>query len=234
MIKSKQDIFLFFAIMKHICNQSPYEEAIAAFLGFCHQKIYPKRASIIKIGDTGDKLLFIVEGSVAVCAENEDDNTGTELVLAYLNQNEFIGEIGIFKGAETRKVNVRAREACILAEISYERFQDLLQNELLAYAPRILFVIGEQLSSRLLATSRKLCQLNFIDVQGRIARLLLDLCKSPEAITHPDGMQLHISRQEIGRIVGCSREVAGRILKDLEAKGTISSHGKTIVVYGTR
>jgi CRP/FNR family cyclic AMP-dependent transcriptional regulator len=47
-------------------------------------------------------------------------------------------------------------------------------------------------------------------------------------------MQLHISRQEIGRIVGCSREMAGRAIKELELKGLVSSHGKTIVVYGTR
>jgi CRP/FNR family cyclic AMP-dependent transcriptional regulator len=53
-------------------------------------------------------------------------------------------------------------------------------------------------------------------------------------MTHPDGMQLHISRQEIGRIVGCSREMAGRVLKELERKKLIQSHGKTIIVFGTR
>ena len=47
-------------------------------------------------------------------------------------------------------------------------------------------------------------------------------------------MQLRITRQEIGRIVGCSREMAGRVLKELEQKGLISAHGKTIIVFGTR
>ena len=73
-----------------------------------------------------------------------------------------------------------------------------------------------------------------MDVEGRVARTLLDLCKSPEAMTHPDGMQLHLSRQEIGRMVSCSREMAGRVLKELENKKLISAHGKTIVVFGTR
>ena len=45
---------------------------------------------------------------------------------------------------------------------------------------------------------------------------------------------LDITRQEIGRIAGCSREMAGRVLKELEAKGLITAHGKTIVVFGTR
>jgi CRP/FNR family cyclic AMP-dependent transcriptional regulator len=62
----------------------------------------------------------------------------------------------------------------------------------------------------------------------------LDLCKEPDAMTHPDGMQIRITRQEIGRIVGCSREMAGRVLKNLEEQGLISVSGKTIVVFGTR
>jgi CRP/FNR family cyclic AMP-dependent transcriptional regulator len=220
--------------MKSTFSQPPYQEAMAAFLKFCHQKTYPSKVNIINIGDIGDRLFFIIDGSVAVCAEDEDSETGHELILAYLNKHEFIGEIGIFKGAETRKVNVRTREICVLAEISYVRFKEVLRKELLYYAPDILHLIGEQMAERLLATSRKLCELAFIDVEGRIARALLDLCKLPDAMTHPDGMQLHISRQELGRIVGCSREMAGRVLKELEIKGVIASHGKTIVVYGTR
>ncbi len=212
----------------------PYSEALTAFLKFCHQKTYPNKVDIIRIGEMDDRLFYIIDGSVAVCAEDEDSETGHELVLAYLNKNEFFGEIGIFKGGEVKKVNVRTRESCVLAEISYSRLKEVLRKDLLYYAPDILYMIGEQMAGRLLNTSRKLCELAFIDVEGRIAHALLDLCESPEAMTHPDGMQLHISRQEIGRIVGCSREMAGRALKELELKGVITSRGKTIIVYGVR
>lgn len=164
----------------------------------------------------------------------EDAEGGHELILAYLNKNDFIGEIGIFKVAETRKVSVKTRGECHLAEISYERLRQVLKKDLMEHGHDILFMIGEQLSTRLLNTSRNLRDLAFMDVEGRIARTLLDLCKSPEAITHPDGMQLHISRQEIGRMVSCSREMAGRVLKELENKKLITAHGKTIVVFGTR
>jgi CRP/FNR family cyclic AMP-dependent transcriptional regulator len=47
-------------------------------------------------------------------------------------------------------------------------------------------------------------------------------------------MQIRITRQELGRIVGCSREMAGRVLKTLEEQGLISVKGKTIVVFGAR
>ena len=77
-------------------------------------------------------------------------------------------------------------------------------------------------------------RLAFMDVAGRIAGTLLDLCKEPDAITHPDGMQIKITRQEIGRIVGCSREMAGRVLKSMEEQNLLTAQGKTIVVFGTR
>lgn len=209
-----------------------YKEALEHFLRFCHIKKYPAKNTIIRPGDVGDRLYFIIDGSVSVCAEEAEG--GHELILAYLNRNEFIGEIGVFKTTEVRKVSVKTRCECHLAEISYERLRQLLRKELAEHGVDILFMIGEQLSSRLLNTSRNLCDLAFMDVEGRIARTLIDLCKSPEAITHPNGMQLHISRQEIGRMVSCSREMAGRVLKELEHKKLITAHGKTIVVFGTR
>lgn len=218
--------------MTHFSQIDNYKEALTAFLQLCHKKKYPAKATVVKPGDTGDRLYFIVEGSVSICAEDEEGDQ--ELILAYLNKNEFIGEIGVFKGAEMRKVSVKTRTPCFLAEIGYERLRQALKKELLEHAPDLLFMLGLQLSSRLLITSRKFCDLAFMDVEGRIARVLLDLCKEPDAITHPDGMQLHITRQELGRLVGCSREMAGRVLKELEDKKLITAHGKTIVVFGTR
>jgi CRP/FNR family cyclic AMP-dependent transcriptional regulator len=73
-----------------------------------------------------------------------------------------------------------------------------------------------------------------MDVTGRVARTLIDLSKEPDAMTHPDGMQIRITRQELGRIVGCSREMVGRVLKNLEEQGLITAKGKTMVVFDTR
>jgi CRP/FNR family cyclic AMP-dependent transcriptional regulator len=53
-------------------------------------------------------------------------------------------------------------------------------------------------------------------------------------MTHPQGMQIKVSRQELSRLVGCSREMAGRVLKVLEDEGLVSASGKTIVVYNVR
>ncbi len=71
-------------------------------------------------------------------------------------------------------------------------------------------------------------------VTGRVAHAIMDLCNEPDAMTHPQGMQIKVSRQELSRLVGCSREMAGRVLKVLEEQGLLTAHGKTIVVFGAR
>lgn len=73
--------------------------------------------------------------------------------------------------------------------------------------------------------------LAFIDVSGRIARCLIDLSSQPEAMILHNGRQIRITRQEIGRIVGCSREMVGRVLKTLEEQGMIETDGKAILIF---
>ena len=124
---------------------------------------------------------------------------------------------------------VKAKTECEVAEISYAKFQELVKQD-----PSLLFHIFRQMATRLSRTTRKAGDLAFLDVTGRVAGTLLELCREPDAMTHPDGMQIKITRQEIGRIVGCSREMVGRVLKELEEQGLVSVKGKTMVVYGTR
>ena len=154
------------------------------------------------------------------------------MIIAYLNAGDFFGEMGLFakEGSEPeRSAWVRARTECEVAEISYSQFRELSQQD-----PDMLFSLGRQMAERLRQTTRKVGDLAFLDVTGRVARTLLDLCKQPDAMTHPDGMQIKITRQEIGRIVGCSREMVGRVLKSLEEQGLVHVKGKTMVVFGTR
>jgi len=209
----------------------PEPEYLQPFLSFCHRRRYPSKTEIIRPGDPADVLYYIIEGSVTIVMEDDD---GREIILTYLNKGEFIGEMGLFIPQPQRSVLVRTRSECVLAEISYKRLEQLFDTDLKQYARSILYAFGTQMTERLLHTSHKVGHLAFLDVTGRIAGTLLELCKQPDAMTHPDGMQIRITRQEIGRIVGCSREMAGRVLKTLEEQGLISVKGKTIVVFGTR
>ena len=201
------------------------DPTVARLLENCHTKRYANSSRIIHAGDPSTTLYYITGGSVSVMIE---DDTGHEMVLAYLNQGDFFGEMGLFEENE-RSALVVARGECEVAEISYSKFRELAHED-----PDIMMLLAGQMTRRLRATSRKVINLAFLDVAGRVARTLLDLAHQPDAMTHPDGMQIRITRQEIAKIVGCSREMAGRVLKELEEQGLITAHGKTIVVFGTR
>lgn len=196
------------------------------FLSHCHRRKYPAKSTIIYAGDDSDALYYIIRGSVTVIIEDDD---GREMIMAYLNEGDFFGEMGLFEETASRSAWIKAKTECEVAEISYQKFKELVKED-----ADILFAVSAQISGRLRATTRKVGDLAFLDVTGRVAHTLLDLCKQPDAMTHPDGMQIKITRQEIGRIVGCSREMVGRVLKTLEEQGLVSVKGKTMVVFGTR
>lgn len=204
---------------------TPHIPGVETFLSHCHRRRYPAKHTIIFAGDTGDTLYYIIKGSVTVLIEDDD---GREMIVAYLNPGDFFGEMGLF-GHEDRSAWIRAKTECEVGEISYAKFLEFTESN-----PEVLFALTRQIANRLRDTTRKVGDLAFLDVTGRVARTLLELCNEPDAMTHPDGMQIKVTRQEIGRIVGCSREMVGRVLKTLEDQGLVSVHGKTMVVFGTR
>ena len=218
-------------VRRAVSPLAPEPATLERFLAHCHRRRYPTRTDVFRPGDPAGTLYYIVSGSTSIITEEDD---GRELVLGYLGAGEFVGEMGLFIETERREVALRSRTPCELAEISYERLYQLLQGQLSADAPKLLYAIGSQLSRRLLDTSRKAGRLAFLDVTDRIVRTLHDLAREPEAMSHPQGTQLRVSRQELARLVGCSREMAGRVLKKLQADGSLHARGKTVVLYGTR
>lgn len=199
---------------------------IERFLSYCHIYKYVPQRTFIYQGKIATTLYYLIHGTAVVFIK---DNDGKEIILSYLNKGEFIGELGFFTPEKNRSAEVRTKNTCILAEISYKKLNQLIQIN-----SEIITQISQQMANRLQITSEKVCNLAFLDVTGRIVQTLLNLSKQPEAITHPNGMQINITRQEISRIVGCSRETVGKIIKKLEKQNIVSAHGKTIVIYGTR
>jgi CRP/FNR family cyclic AMP-dependent transcriptional regulator len=214
-------------IVREIPTLNPSLELL---LKFSHHKSYKAKKIIIHEGDASTSLYYIIEGSVSVLAESEN---GEEIILAQLNQGDFFGEAGLFDfdsdDESKRTARVISRTDSIIAEISYAQFKQIVSED-----PAVMFLLTGQIFNRLKKTSQKVRDLIFLDVKGRIAHCLLDLSSEPDAMTHPDGMQIKITRQDLAKMVGCSREMAGRVLKELEDEELITAHGKTIVVFGTR
>ena len=195
---------------------------LAPYFEHCPRRSYKTNQLIISAGDQSRMMYYLVSGSVSVIME---DQSGHEIVLAYLNGGDFFGEMGMFDERSERSAWVRARSACEVAQVSYDKLNELSQQH-----PEVLIGMLKLLALRVRDTSRKLGDLAFKDVNGRIARTLIELCATDEAKQMEKGVGIDITRQELGRIVGCSREMASRVLKGMEERGLIEVLGKTILV----
>jgi len=199
------------------------KQVVQAFVEIAHKRSYPPKHNIVHSGDQPHILYLILEGSVSVLVENDQ---GREMVLAYLNPGEFFGEMCLFPDQKVRTAIVRTRSATLVAEVAYQAFRSFNQEH-----PDIMFEVAGQLAARLRDTSRRLRDLTFLDVAGRVARELLELSRKPDAKRNADGALVKISRQELARLSGCSREMSGRVLKKLEEDGMISAQGRNILVH---
>ena len=125
---------------------------------------------------------------------------------------------------EPHSATVRAEvqtDVLILGRLEFARC--LPENSSMAYA------VMKGLVQRLRHADRKIESLALMDVYGRVARALLEF-----AVEDAEGNAVirdKVSRQDLAKMVGASREMASRVMKDLEVRGFIEtrSDGSTVV-----
>ena len=183
------------------------------------------RDTLLDLNDCQDVIFLILDGVMSVQTHGSD---GRQMIHDYLGRGEFFGEASV-TSSDGLDVCVSACGGCILAQIPRDHFMEVAHDY-----PEIYVNILGNLVDRLERANQRATDLAFLDVTGRVKSTLFHLAKGPNAITHPDGMQVRITRQEIGLIVGCSREMVGRALKSLTEADLIVVGGKNIVVLGTR
>ncbi len=198
-------------------------QVLDRFLAHCRTREISAGALLIKVNETPESLFYLVDGSVEVVIQDE---AGHDMVLAYLNNGHFFGEMAFFNAAQAaRSAWVRARTDCVIAEMSYRRFHELSSQN-----PGLVVEIATQMALRLFNTDTKVADLAFVDVTGRVAHALLDLCNEPDAQPVADGRRVEVTRPQLARLVGCSREMVCRVLKTLQADGFIYDADGGIVV----
>lgn len=204
----------------------PTEKYLRGFIAAANLRHFEPQSTIIFGGESCDSIFLLLRGMVSVHIDGVADR---EIIVDYLTTGDFFGELPMFLKNRQRSAAIKAKFDCEVAELSYSTFRALSQEY-----PDLVFEVARQMANRLVRTTQKVSDLAFLDVTGRVARTLMELSKQPDAVTHPQGMQIKITRQEMGNIVGCSREMAGRVIRSLSREGLISVRGKTMVVHGTR
>jgi len=183
------------------------------------QESYAKNAEIMAEGDRSSGLYILLSGKVKVVLRSEE---GKEIILAILNPTEFFGEMALLDEAP-RSADIVAMAPTTVLVIAKQEFKAWLQRQ-----PEMAFVIIKTLAQRLREADRKIGDLALMDVYGRVARALQGMAKE-------DGqgrmvVSENLSQQSLADIVGASREMVSRTLKDLAQVGHIWFDGKDIIV----
>lgn len=169
-------------------------------------------------------LLYLKTGLAEVLYQ---DPKGAEIQMGYIFSGELCGEMGIFEhGQRQSNIAVQAVRECTIYRISYLHFRQESGSN-----PLLVGLMMRQLSNRLKRTTHRLTDASLLNVRDRIANLLLELAEGPLSKSHPHGRQVRISRQDIARMAGCTRESAGRAITQLDKYGFLSAKGLTMTVY---
>lgn len=177
-------------------------------------------AFVVRAGEGTDSLYVLLAGRAKVTNTDEE---GREIILAWLGPGEFFGEMGLIDGSP-RSANVVAAEPCELLFLSKEAFQRCLQDNF-----QVAQKLMKTLVLRLREADRKIESLALLDVYGRVARLLLDMSEVTEG---QRVVKKKMSKQDMAKMIGASREMVSKVMRDLELSGYIRYVDDVLVIPG--
>jgi CRP/FNR family cyclic AMP-dependent transcriptional regulator len=212
-----------FALNPQILKRVPLfstfsEQQLSAVLAYVQHRRYPRNALIVRAGDETDALYIILSGRVKVLIQ---DDEGHEVILSVMGSHDFFGEMGLLDD-QPRSASVETLEPCEMLRLSKAGFVTCMKDNF-DLAMRII----RNLVKRLRDADRKIESLALIDVYGRVARLLLDMA---EEVDGKWVVQHAPPKQEIARMIGASREMVSRVVKDLQEKGLIRAERRKILL----
>lgn len=179
---------------------------------------FPKNTIILCEGDESDSLYVILSGKVKVYLS---DDEGKEVTLNVQGEDEYFGELALLDSAP-RSASVVTLEKTQLAVISKSSFEQCMEKN-----PGISLKVSRGLARRLRELSENVRSLALMDVYGRVAHTLLDMSEEQ------DGKMIipqKLTQREIASMVGASREMVSRILRDLSIGGYITIEKKIITI----
>ncbi len=178
----------------------------------------PKNRVILNEGDRTDSMYVIMSGRVKIVLTDENQK---EVIIDIQHAGDYFGELALLDEAP-RSASVKTMENSTFLIISKHQLQKCLREH-----PEIGIGLIRGLAQRLRATTGNVKSLALLDVYGRIARTLLQLANEE------DGRQVisdKLTHQNLANMVGASREMVSRIMKDLADGGYIKTEGKTITI----
>ena len=194
------------------------EEQLRMLATVVTRRSAPRSSTIMAAGDATDSLFIVLSGRLKVMMSDSD---GKEVILAILGPGEFFGEMGLIDD-EPRSASVVTLEPCELLSVAKRDFRKCMAENF-----EMSMAVMRGLVRRLREADRKIGSLALLDVYGRVARLLLDMSENV------DGEKIvtkRLPKQDIAKMIGASREMVSRVMKDLQMGGYIEMRGSNIVL----
>ena len=196
------------------------EADLRALTQLIREKQVPKGSLILSQGDAGEALFLIKSGQVKVTVVAED---GREVILSVLSAGSFFGEMALVDD-EPRSAHVIAMEDTTVLQLRREDFRTRLRS-----APELAISLLRELSRRLRRADDTIASLMLLDVNGRIAHLLLELAREEGGETG-NRITRRLTHASIGQMVGASRETVSRTMRNLVLRNVIAVTRKEIVL----
>jgi len=207
------------AVLKAVPLFSSFPEDQLRMLAAVVTRKSATRSTIVMAGgDATDSLYIVLSGRLKVMMSDAD---GKEVILSILGPGEFFGEMGLIDDSP-RSASVVAIEACELLSITKRDFKKCLAENF-----EMAMAVMRGLVRRLREADRKIGSLALLDVYGRVARLLLDMSENVEG---EKVVTKRLPKQDIAKMIGASREMVSRVMKDLQMGGYIEVRGSNIVL----
>lgn len=200
-------------------SPQPDEDMIRCFEEVAVRKRFPRNTIIFSKGDESDSLYVVCRGKVKVVI---DDEQGKEIVLSVMGPGEYFGEMAAIDGVP-RSATVVTQEPAELLMVRRNDFRNILSTN-----PAMVFNLLKVLLGRLRKADHKIETLAFMNVHGRVVDLLMRFAE-------PQGQKWFVkdklTHQEIANMIGCSREMVSRVIKEMLNDGTLSMESNRIVIH---
>ena len=173
---------------------------------------FKRGEALVEQGQKSNALFILLTGRARVMTA---DSRGREVILATLGQGDYLGEMSIIDN-EPHSATVRAEVQTDVLMLGRTEFARCLTEN-----ASMSLVVMRGLVKRLRHADRKIESLALLDVYGRVAHALLDF--APADANGQRIIREKISRQDLSKMVGASREMVSRVMKDLEERGFIEA-----------
>jgi CRP/FNR family transcriptional regulator/CRP/FNR family cyclic AMP-dependent transcriptional regulator len=181
-----------------------------------------KGTVVIEQEEESFDLYIILSGKVMISLISED---GREVVLDVLKKGDFFGELSVLDRRH-RSAMVTAITDVRMLFVSRDSFLKILEENS-DMAINLLSVMA----NRLRKANETIETLTFLDVAGRVAKVLIDMAKSSGERLPNGFIRVHCpTHQTIANQIGASREAVTKAIKNLVSNRLIEIEGKDIVI----